>query len=255
MPWSILQSTRRKIQIPSLALGFALVSGCATTGPNYLYSTVEADPAVHALGPREEKISGAVAPGERVLGQAYDFNTDHLFLRVAPAQAIRVIERPSGKILREMPLPAELRTEASADLAIRSGDRHLFAVHPDGRSVMELTLFGEVVRRIELPGLGVPIGGLAFDQRRPRLLVLTDNAVVAFDLNGREQGRVTLHAPVNAVSLGYDSDAAHFFVPLANRSAVGEFDSAGNLIATLQVTPAGSVTTLDAGPRSLVRIF
>lgn len=99
----------------ALAILFLSLSGCATPGPNYVYATVESDSAVHALGPEQRDIPAAVAPGERVLGLAYDFNTDHLFLRIAPAQVIRVIERPSGKILREMPLPAELRTENSAD--------------------------------------------------------------------------------------------------------------------------------------------
>ena len=254
---------------------FPSLSGCATTGPNYIYATVDKDPAVHALGPQARSIPGAVAPGERVLGLAYDFNTDHLFLRIAPAQVIRVIERPSGKILREMPLsldnspadevvgtntgPAAAGNGAgstnTADLAIRSSDRHLFAVHPDGRSVVELTLFGEVVRRLSLPSLSEPIGGLAFDQRQLRLLALTGNIVVTFALDGRELSRVTLRAPVRAVSLGYDSAASHYFVPLADSVTVGEFDSAGRLVATHHVMLAGPITTLDAGPRSLVRVF
>ena len=308
-------------------------TGCATSGPNHVYLTVESDPAVHDLGPQGRNIARAVAPGERVLGLAYDFNTDHLFLRIFPAQVIRVIERPSGRILREMPLPdnspvdevvrtntgpaalprsvpedtapADIRPDEgrwtdpvrpaglnraprapssaatkvagqtlsgqqtatgreqqgagngvhSADLAIRSSDRHLFAVHPDGRSVVELTLFGDVVRRLSLPGLNAPIAGLAFDQRQSRRLALTGTTVAAFAPDGRELGRVTLLAHVHAVTLGYDSDAAKYFVPLAGGSAVGEFDSAGNLVATRQVTPAGRITALDAGPRSFVRVF
>jgi hypothetical protein len=235
-----------------LALGF--LAGCATTGPNHVYLTTAASPAVHDLGPPPAEIAGAVTPGEQVLGLAYDFNTDHLFVRLAPAQVIRVIERPSGKILREMPLPETLRTTASADLAIRSSDRHLFAVHPDGRSVVELSLSGEWVRRIEFAGLTGPINGLACDQRQSRLLVLTGDRVRFFSFEGRELGGVTLHAAIQPVSLGYDSDAQHFFVPLGAGRSLGEFDAAGRLIAT---HPAGDhpISAIDSGPRSFVRVF
>jgi hypothetical protein len=58
---------------------------------------------------------------------------------------------------------------------------------------------------------------------------------------------------VNPVSLGYDSDAQHFYIPLANAGALGEFDASGKLVATLSL--AGAVTAIDAGPRSLVRVF
>lgn len=229
--------------------------GCATSGPNHVYLTTAASPAVHDLGPPARTIPGIVAPGEQALGLAYDFNTDHLFVRLAPAQVIRVIERPSGKILREMTLPAALQTTASADLAIRSRDRHLFAVHADGRSVVELTLFGEYLHRLEFTGLGEPINGLACDQQQPRLLVLTGGTVRFFSFAGRELGSVTLHGTVQPVSLGYDSAARHYFVPLADGVSLGEFDDAGNLLATHRRDGAQAITAIDAGPRPLVRVF
>lgn len=241
--------------------GFALLAalsavalgggGCATGGPNHVYFTSRGSPAVHDLGPPPALIDRAVRPDERVLGLAYDFNTDHLFLRMAFAQTIRVVERPSGKILREMPLPEELHTPLPADLAIRSSDRHLFAAHPDGRSVVELTLFGKFVRRLELPGLGGRIGGLAFDQRLSRLLVLARNTVVAFTPEGGELDRVMLDGLIDAKSLGYDSDAQHFFVPMLDANSIGEFAANGNLVRTI---PAGPVTALDAGPRAFLRV-
>jgi hypothetical protein len=238
---------------PLGCLFFLAAGGCATAGPNHVYLTTAASPAVHDAGPPRAEIAGAIAPGEQVLGLAYDYNTDHLFLRIAPAQVIRVIERPSGKILREMPLPEELRTEGTADLAIRSSDRHLFAVHPDGHSVVELTLFGGFVRRLEFAGLAGPVNGLACDQRQARLLVLTSRTVRFFSYDGRELGSVALHGDVRSVSLGYDSDAKHYFVPLADGRSLGEFDAAGNLLAD---HPAdGTITAVDAGPRSLVRVF
>jgi hypothetical protein len=231
-------------------------SGCATPGVNHLYLTAVADTAIHDLNPTAPtRLPRAVLPGERVLGLAYDYNTDHLFLRVTPAQTIRVIERPSGKILRTMPLPAELHTPAPADLAVRSADRHLFAVHPDGRSVIELTLHGAVVRRLELPPAPQPITGLAFDQRTGHLLALTGNVIHAYTADGQIVRTITLPAPVHSVSLAYDSDAGRFFVPLADGRTLGEFDATGALVQRHAVPSDTAITALDAGPRSLVRIF
>jgi uncharacterized protein YjiK len=245
--------------MPGLLLGLMLSAGCATQGPNHVYLTTTASPAVHDLGPTSARIVDAVKSGEQVLGLAYDFNTDHLFIRIAPAQVIRVIERPSGKILREMTLPAMLQTSASADLAIRSSDRHLFAVHPDGRSVVELTLFGETIRRIDLTGLAGPVNGLAYDQRGDRLLILSATGdrvqIGAVNPDGNVTYYVTLAAAVSPVSLGYDSDAQRYFVPLADGVSLGEFDAGGNLIATHATAGAGTITAIDAGPRSLVRVF
>lgn len=237
--------------LAAVALGGA---GCATSGPNHVYLTTATSPAVHDLGPPPAVIAGAVRPGEQALGLAYDFNTDHLFVRIAPAQVIRVIERPSGKILREMPLPVELQMTGSADLAVRSGDRHLFAVHSDGRTIVELTLFGEIVRRLELPALGGAIQGLAWDQRQSRLLVLAGDTVRIFSPAGRELGSVKLQGVVRPASLGYDSDAQRYFVPLADGRELGEFDAAGNLVAT-HAAGDQPITAIDAGPRSLVRVF
>jgi hypothetical protein len=241
-------------------LALLLLAGCATSGPNHLYVAAEADAALHDVGPQPKDLPQAVAPDERVLGLAYDFNTDHLFLRIAPAQVIRVIERPSGKVLREMPLPAELKTDRSADLAIRSGDRHLFAVGPDGLAVVELTLFGAFLRQITMSGLEGPAAGLAYDQKSNRLLVLTAPSPAAARIgavgpDGHVTYYVTLDSPVRAVSLGYDSDAQHCFVPLAEGNAVGEFDATGALVATHPSGSNGPVTALDAGPRSFVRVF
>jgi hypothetical protein len=227
--------------------------GCATRGPNHVYFTTDASPAVHDLGPPRAALTGIVAAGERVLGLAYDYNTDHLFVRIAPAQVIRVIERPSGKVLRELPLPPPLQTPASADLAVRSSDRHLFAVHPDGRSVVELAESGAFVRHLEFAGLAETITGLACDQRQGRLLLLTGGTVRSFAFDGRELGSVPLQGDVSPVSLGYDSDARHYFVPLADGRTLGEFDAGGSLVARHPV--GGAITAIDAGPRSFVRVF
>ena len=241
-----------------LLLGAALLSGCATSGPNHIYLTSDNSPAVQDLGPTPATVGGAVAPGEQVLGLAYDFNTDHLFLRISPAQVIRVIERPSGRILREMPLPDDLETPNPADMAVRSSNRHLFAVAPDGRAVVELTLFGEFVRRLELRSPADPVGGLAYDQKNNRLLMLTATSparIGSVAPDGFVTYYVTLAGAVRPVSLGYDSDAQHYFVPLADGTHLGEFDATGALVRTLRSGDTGAITAIDAGPRSFVRVF
>ena len=247
-----LGETTRKLGV-MLALG--LLSGCATTGPNHVYLTTAASPAVHDLGPPPAEVGGAVPSPEPALGLAYDFNTDHLFVRLA--QVIRVIERPSGKILRELPLPVELQTSSSADLAIRSRDRHLFVVYPGGRAVAELTVLGEFVRRIELAEPAGPVGGLAYDQRSNRLLILSathdGTRIGAFNPAGNVIYWMTLASAVRPVSLGYDSNARHFFVPLADDRTLGEFDQDGQLVARHPVD--GVITAVDAGSRSFVRVF
>ena len=260
------------LSLSGCGLGLVLLSGCATSGPNHVYLTMTDNSAVHDLGPPRAEVSGVLAPGEQALGLAYDFNTDHLFVRLA--RSIRVIERPSGKILREMPLPDNSPADDvvgtntgpagagngvhSADLAIRSSDRHLFAVLPEGRSVVELTLFGEVVRRIELRGAAGPIGGLAYDQKNGRLLVLTATSQARVSAVGPE-GFVIYYMTslpgVNPVSLGYDSATGHFFVPLSDGVSLGEFDAAGNLRLTHQADGANAITAVDAGPRSFLRVF
>jgi uncharacterized protein YjiK len=242
-----------RLALLALALGGG---GCATQGPNHVYLTTQSSAAIQDLGPSSAVVADVIPTGESALGLAYDFNTDHLFVRLEGS--IRVIERPSGKILREMPLPDDLRGKGPADLAIRSGDRHLFAAHPDGLSVVELTLFGETVRRIKLSGVTGDIRGLAYDQRGDCLLVLgaadgqTHVGRVAPD--GNVTYYVTLAGAVSAVSLGYDSDAQRFFVPLADGHTLGEFDAKGALVRTHALT-GGAITAIDAGPRSFVRVF
>ena len=249
------RETTRKLAGALAAL--VMLAGCATSGPNHVYVATAGQPDIADLGPNPKQLSAVLAPGESAVGLAYDFNTDHLFVRVAPAQVIRVIERPSGKILREMPLPADLHTAAPADLAIRSSDRHLFALHPGGRAVVELSLFGEFIQEIALTGTDARSTGLAYDQKNQQLLVLTSEnspRIGTVGSNGHVTYNVTLPGGVSAVSLGYDSEARHFLVPLADGRGVGEFDATGKLGATHPVD-GQPVTAIDAGPRSFVRVF
>lgn len=251
------RETTRKLAAAGGALAVLLaLAGCATAGPNHVYVATAASAGITDLGPNPGQLAALLTADERVVGLAYDFNTDHLFLRVAPTQVIRVVERPSGKVLREMPLLPELQTDQPADLAIRSADRHLFALHPDGRSVIELTLFGKPLRRIELRGLAGAASGLAYDQKKQRLLILSNGnpaQVGVVDAEGNVTYYVTFHTAVNPVSLGYDSDRDHAFVPLDDGTSIGEFDATGQLVARHAV--GAPVTAIDAGPRSFVRVF
>jgi hypothetical protein len=130
-------------------------------------------------GPTTE-ISGRVAAGERVVGLAYDFNTDFLCLRLEPGARIRIFKRGENRIVREWTLPAELaapdRLAAPAtgfDLAVRPSDRHLFALRPAKPEVWEFTIEGRFVRVIALAPLPpAALGGLAFDHVRDRLVAL-----------------------------------------------------------------------------------
>lgn len=248
---------RRAAKTMLIATGaaLALLAGCATPGPTHVYATCAGASVVHDLAAAGRATVPALQPGEVVQGLAYDYNLDQLFLRLAPAQVIRAVHRASGTVVREWPLPPELRAAGPADLTLRSRDRRLFAAHPDGRSVVEFTLLGVPVRRIELPGLSGPIGGLAFDQRRDLLLVLADGAVTAFTPEGRIASRLTLGAPVRAVALGYDSAAGHVLAPLADGCTLGEFDATGALIAAHRWEGSGLLTGLAAGQRSFVRVF
>jgi uncharacterized protein YjiK len=256
-PSSRAITTLRVFPLLTAALMAVLIVGCATRGPNHVYATAAGSTALHDVT-AGKVVAHRIDATEHIAGLAYDFNTDHLFLRVTPAQLIRVIERPSGKILREMPLPADLHTTLatpSADLAIRSSDRHLFAVHSDQRSVVELSLYGVPLRRIEFPDNPEPIDGLAFDQRSGHLLSLVQGVVRISDVNGVEISRVILDQPINPISLGYDSDAQHFFVPMPTKNTLGQFDARGRLIQTIAVDDPGAITAIDAGARSFVRVF
>lgn len=233
----------------------ALLAGCATPGPNHVYVALVGEPAVQDLAAAGRATVPGLPRGEVVQGLAYDYNLDQLFIRLAPAQVLRVIRRASGAVEREWPLPPELHAAGPADLTLRSRDRHLFAAHPDGRSVVELTLHGARVRRIELAGLPAPVGGLAFDQRRGRLLVLAGAAVWSFTTEGRAEGFVRLGEAVRPVALSFDSAARHFFAPLADGQSLGEFEETGRLVATHRWDAAAAITGLAAGQRSLVRVF
>jgi hypothetical protein len=240
----------------------ALGTGCHTPGPSHVYAWSEAAPAavcdVTALTGDTAKIGGQIGAAQRVVGLAYDFNTDFLCLRLEPGQRIRIFKRGEQRPVRAWSLPAELAlaVPASADLAIRPRDRHLFAVHPTKPEVWEFALDGSFVRTVVLhPPAPAKIGGLAYDSGRDRLVVLFATApaqLAALEPDGSWTPLTSLPPAATPVSLGYDAEADRFYVPLRG-GGVGVFDAQGRPVGTL----AGSldVSALDAGPRSFVRVF
>jgi len=209
-------------------------------------------------------ISGQVGAGERVVGLAYDFNTDFLCLRLEPGARIRIFKRGENRFVREWALPAELAAAerpaaptTGLDLAVRPPDRHLFALHPTKFAVWEFTLEGRFVRVITLAPLPpAALGGLAFDHVRDRLVALLATkparlAEIAPD--GSWTPLATLATDeVAPGSLGCNGEAGEFYVPLVT-GGIGVFDRRGTLVRRLPLT--GNAAALDAGPRSFVRIF
>ncbi len=258
-----------RIRICSALTGLGLIvfgaAGCSTAGPNHLYITKGGGEPIHDVthdGAPATEVPSRTAVEEKILGLAYDSYTDELFVRLAPGNLVRVVDRPSQRHLRDMTLPElppHTANPASADLTIRSRNRHLFLVDADGRSIIEYSLFGELVRRLA-PEVGRAfIGGLAFDQINDRLLVLLDgehSAILTCTLDGREESRRELQGAVLPLSLAYDSAAQHFFVPMPGGKTVGVFDAQGRHLSTISPTATtGDVSALASGERSFVRIF
>ncbi len=244
-----------------LALPLVVVAlfagGCATPGPLHVYSLEGrgADRVVrdHGHG-TTATVPGFLAADDTVTGFAYDPFTDHFFLRLAPGNAVRVVDRPARAIKREFTVDG-LPASGGGDLALRPRDGHLFFLAPAGEppAVYEVTRYGKLLRRLELPGHAAPPLGVAFDVARDHLLVLAADGrrVVRHDLQGARVGELTLAAPAGP-ALAFDSDTRVFYAPLrAAPSALGTFDETGR---ALRPAP-GTGAFVDVGQRSLIRVF
>ena len=101
-----------------------------------------------------------------------------------------------------------------------------------------------------------PIGGLVYDQEADWILVLWADgpaAVAVSNGEGRVEWEVGLGATVAATSLGCEANAGRWLVPLPQAGVVGEFDALGKLVGQREVsTDLGGI---DAGPRSVIRVF
>jgi hypothetical protein len=246
-----------------------LFAGCSTAGPTHVYLAGPGgapiqDRPVDLATPAVE-LEGYVEDHERVVGLAYDYNTDHLWLRVLPGDLLRVVNRPARRIEAEYPAASgEIAAGTpSLDLAVRSADRRVFAVAADGRTVLVIHQLGRRLAAIEPEG-GRPaarIGGLAYDQSGDRLLVLwydatgemADAWVTVNRRDGRWEETVALAARVWPTSLAFDDGARELLVPLLDVAALGRFDRRGELRGRIPTPPGG--WTIDAGKRSRLRLF
>jgi hypothetical protein len=195
-----------------------------------------------------------LAPGETVTGFTYDPFTDHFFLRLAPGDRVRVVDRPAHAIKREF-VAEGLPRSGGGDLAVRPRDGHLFFTHPSEPTVIETNRFGTFVRTVKLATLTVPVAGVAFDATRDRLFVLAASRlaprVTVHDPEGKLLATVLLERAVAGGTLGYDPEQREFYAPLADTPAVGVFGEDGRLRRTLTMT----AEFLDVGPRSFLRMF
>ncbi len=239
-----------------------LLGGCATPGPMHVFLAGAGSSPIHDLTVTgaeapAEILTGFVGLGESVVGVAYDFNTDYVWLRVLPWNQLRVINRPANRMEANYAFgPTLWDLNASLDLATCSSDLHVFAVADSGDRIVELSRRAVRLREITVGAGGRRIGGLAFDQRDDLLLVLWADGsgdVALADRQGKVVGSVRLSGTINPQSLGFDSDQRTFFVPLAENGKMGVFNLNGDLTRVIEV-PAGR-WAIDAGPRSLVRVF
>lgn len=241
-----------------LALGLA---GCSTPGPShaYLYSPA-LGPTIRDINPLDGAESSNVVAfvdgGEQVLGLAYEPYTDHLYIRIFPGNRIRVIDRPAGKVKREIHVPS--LPLGGHDFAIRSVDRHFFFTDPTAPALIEVDLAGNLEGYIKLEGLDQPVWGVAHDQVSGELLILaseTTDRIRRHGTDGALRSELKLERAVRGLSLAYDPVERLSFASLDDGSAIGVFDDRGRLVRSLPRPDPSRETFIGIGPRSLLRLF
>jgi hypothetical protein len=243
-----------------LVLSVAFLTGCATRGPMHLYSAGDGALPIHDQGLEtgtDNALGGFLQPGDRVIGLGYEHNTDYIWVRLAPGNRLLTIKRGIQELWYDYSLPDAflLPPESTGDLAVRSFNRMVYAVMSEPGTIGKVTRYGEVLETFRPDDHSAEIGGLAWDQVNDLLLVLysATGEVAAYAKETQVVSRVQLDAAINAMTLAYDSNRARFYVPLAEPGWVGEFDAEGQLLARLP-WPKG-MTAMDAGQRSLIRLF
>lgn len=240
----------------TLAVLLALaLSGCATKGPLHVYAVGDGtDRPILDRGPDGDATGPSfLKPHEQLTGLAYDPNTDHFFLRLAPGNRIRVVDRPARAVKREFDIAGA--PAGGGDLAVRPLTGHLYLLGAGPAQVLRATRLGQYLGAFTLAGATAPLAGLAYDPARDRLLALGADGrrVTMHGRDGAPQGELRLASPAGP-GLAFDADARELHAPLPGRPGeVGVFDEQGNLRRTLPL-PASS-GLFDVGPRSFIRIF
>jgi hypothetical protein len=238
-----------------LALLACALAGCATRGPLHVYALAgDGDrPVIDTGAGGASEVPSFLKAEERVSGFAYDPFTDHFFLRLAPGDRIRVVDRPARTIKREFEIAGAPRGEG--DLAVRPRDGHLFLLGAAPGQVLEATRLGKYLGEFMLAGSRGAIRGLALDANQDQLLALAADGrrITVHDLRGRFLRELHLDRAAGP-ALAFDPDAREFHAPLRERPGeIGVFDAQGRLQRTLPA-PAGP-GLIDVGPRSFVRVF
>ncbi len=232
------------------ALGLA---GCATPGPLHVYS-VAAPRGETLIRDRGEAASASVPSfledDDTVTGFAYDPFTDHFFLRLAPGNRIRVVDRPARAIKREFTIEG-LAADSGADLAARPRDGYLFLLGGRGADVTVTTRFGKILRTFSLAQV-TAARAIAVDAVANELWVLHADGrrLSRHRDDGTHLAAVTLARAI-APSLAADGESRRLYAPLADSGRIGVFGFDGRLLEELDLR--GSF--VDVGPRSFIRVF
>ena len=208
-----------------------------------------------APGNEINEVPSFLADDETLLGLAYDPFTDHLFLRLAPGNRFRVVDRPDRSIKREFTAP-EVPATGGGDFAIRSRDRNLFLGHPTDAAIIEITLHGRPVRTIPLAQRSAPPGGIAYDQNRELIYVTASDgrALQVYNRDGQLQRTIALAFTIRPAVLAYDSAAREFYLQRPDHRLV-VLDEDGHLQRELTEPQPDNPAAFDVGPRSFLRIF
>lgn len=242
--------TTRKRPGAAAGLGLLALAGCATPGPLHVYHlATPAAAEVADTGPQGAATPACLQPGEEVVGFAYDPFTDHFFLRLAPGDRIRVVDRPARGVKREFTLPEG--PWPGGDLALRPRDGHGFLL-TGSAEVREITRLGRPLRRFTLAGVDRATG-LAYDAAADQLWVLhaDGRTVTRHGGDGARLGGFRLDRDAGA-SLAYDAERREWYAPLAAPgNGIGVFDADGRCVRRLE----GPGHLVDVGPRSFIRVF
>jgi hypothetical protein len=231
--------------------------GCSTPGPLHLYSIAPGSADVHDVALATDSardIPSYLDEGDVLTGFAYDPFTDHFFLRLAPGNRIRVVDRPARKIKREFVIE-KAPTNGGGDLAASPVDGHLFLIDSAQPTIIETSRLGELIREITLVGQKAPAAAIAFDPAQNELILLDPDAktIQRATRTGNAVSSVVLDRTVRP-SLAFDPVQHELYAPLAESpGVVGVFDQNGHCVRTVTMTAPDRF--IDVGPHSFLRVF